>query len=101
MLQPDSWRAQGGWRCNIPGAVSSLPACMSRTAEGLGLLKVDRGQDSSHQHLGSEWPLMLGGVFDGPGHEGMLLAPLPAQKAPEVVVCGASCCRALWNGIRE
>lgn len=50
-----------------------------------GWLKVDRGEDCSHQHLSSEWPLMLWGVSVGPDDGGMLpIRPpsLPALKSP-------------------
>ncbi|KAK5870767.1 hypothetical protein PBY51_003688 [Eleginops maclovinus] len=75
-------RGEGGWRAHIPGAVSPLSVCVCYRAEGLRLLKVDRGEDCSHQHLGSEWPLMLRGVFDGSGHRGMLLTLPHSPKSP-------------------
>lgn len=83
LLQDGCW-AWGGEGLCIPGAVSSLCMCVRVCVwEGWGVeLKVDRGEDCSHQHLGSDWPLKLRGVFDGSGHGGMLLTLPPRPKSP-------------------
>lgn len=98
-------RTDGGWRVNIPAKARLLCVWVRayfRGLRGLRLLKVDGREDCSHQHLGSEWPLKSGGIFDGPSHEGMLLAlPPHPLKPPSAVECSASCCCSIcWNGIR-
>lgn len=86
-------RTDGGWRVNIPATVRLLCVWVRayfRGLRGLRLLKVDGREDCSHQHLGSEWPLKSGGIFDGPSHEGMLLALPPHPLKPP----------AQWNAVQ-
>lgn len=86
-------RTDGGRRAHIPATVRLLCVCVRayiRGLRGLRLLKVDGREDCSHQHLGSEWPLKSGGIFDGPSHEGMLLALPPHPLKPP----------ALWNAVQ-
>lgn len=94
-------RKEGGWRVHIPGAVSPLCmcacVCVCLRAAGKRLLKADRGEDCSHQHLGPEWPLMLHGGFDGSGYGGMLPALPPHPKSPQS--CGMR--RKLLLGLLE